>query len=139
MAQQKLVNNVNHGFPKVPSDVEQPHILRRFLQALRDALQNYRWLFEGLSGLTQEQQTKLVKALLSLAGVKSTQNKQQATIDTQTEQIGTLQQQYQDLSGRYQTLQSQYQTLDQQYQAILQRLEAAEQNITNIQDNCCPP
>ena len=73
-------SRVKHGFPRVPQDVGEPKQLRRYLQATRDGLNEWRWLFDGLSGLTSVQQARLVQLLVTLAQQNNTINNQAATI-----------------------------------------------------------
>ena len=96
--------SVKHGFPRVPHDVNEPKQLRRYLQSQRDGLNEWRWLFDGLSGLTSVQQSRLVKLLVQLANQNTVIANQQATILQQQSDILQLQ-------GDYATLLSDFNTL----------------------------
>ncbi len=78
--------------------------MRRHLQSLRDALNEHRWLFSTLAGLTQTQQERLAAAFLQLA----TQTGLIVQLDQDLQQTRTdLQQAQDDLEDQQQALQDQ--------------------------------
>ena len=78
-------SRVSHGLPRVPHDVTQAHVLRRYLQSLRDALNEWRWLFSVLGGLTTAERDRLSAALITLAQAQQdNQNLQVTLVATQT-------------------------------------------------------
>ena len=85
--------NTKQGYPRVPHDVSIAHQLRRYLQDQRDALNENRWLNDGLSDLTANQQTNLVNVLRQLSQARQTSAAQSLQIAQQQTDLGNLQNQ----------------------------------------------
>lgn len=103
-------SKVKHGFPRVPHDVNEPKQLRRYLQSQRDGLNEWHWLFDGLSGLTSVQQARLVKLLVQLANQNTVIANQQVTVLQLQGDLATVQGQYASLLALHNALQVQNDT-----------------------------
>lgn len=135
---------VIHGFPRVPMQINDSHVLRRYLQDLRDALNEYRWLFGGLAGLSEKQQKALTDALLRLLEqqleikrLNQSQNTQNNTLNQLNVIVAQLQQNVATLIIQVNTLNAQVSALQTQNTAQQGQIDQLIINVTDIQNNCC--
>ena len=127
-----------HGLPRVPSDVTKAHELRRYLQSQRDTLNEQRWLNEGLSGLTANQQDRLVAFLVQVSQLQNIANNQATTITQQATLITQLQTDLTNLQNQHDqdeiANQQTHTQLQNDYAALLARVNCIDANTGGL----CP-
>jgi len=140
-----------HGFPRVPARVNDSHVLRRYLQDLRDSLNEYRWLFGGLAGLSSKQQKALTDALLKLIQQElelkrllTVQENQNLTVQQMQLVVNQLQQDVASLNINVSVLQNENVAQQNQIDQLLNdnasqqaQINQLLSDVATIQANCC--